>query len=305
MKNLDVRTYSKGLWWDGAYGGVCKAGQFAMMYRKPDLSDVFPAYDTISCWPSAPAASNTVSINGVPRALSQAEISGIETLIDALFPDSQGGGGGGGGGGVTNLKVSESSRAITFTDESGKAGRLPFAEIKATPMEFYLDVSQPSVTARFPTAAANTEYVVPIGTPSMTGRNHYITVDRANNRVLIPEGGLRGTFRLYGAFRFTPSIKSDMSISLTWYYRRQGSADAWTVLYTGTTSRTASQTTAAISFPTSSAYYNLPDYPIECEARLRFVTLGTVPWTTTPIFDDVSDGLKISLYRNPNFAYTT
>lgn len=301
--NLEARTMSKGLWWDGYYGGVCKDSQFAMLYHKPNIAAVITEYDAVSCYPNAGPEANIVVVKGVARALNKAEISGIDAMIDTVFPDA--GGGGGSSGGVTNLRVSEVSRAITFTDEAGRAGRLPFAEIKATPMEFYLDVSQPSATTKFPNAVLNAEYVVPIGAPSMTGRNHYITVDRANNRVLIPEGGLRGTFRLYGAFRFTPSIKSDMSISLTWYYRRQGSSEAWNVLYTGTTSRTASQTTAAISFPTSSAYYNLPDYPVECEARLRFVTLGTVPWTSTPIFDDVSDGLKISLYRNPNFEYTT
>lgn len=302
MKNLEMKANAKRIWWDGEYGGVTKDGEFKWLLRRPYIDFLPSNWVNFVCDVSLGVNDlNTYTQVNTIIPLRIEDITAFDALIDSAFPTA----GGGGGGGVTNLKVSEASRAITFIDEAGRAGRLPFADMKATPMEFYLDVSTPSVTALFPSAVAGTEYVVPIGVPSMTGRNHYITVDRATNRVLIPEGGLRGTFRLYGAFRFTPSIKSDMGISLTWYYRRQGSSEAWTVLYTGSASRTISQTTAAMSFPTSSAYYNLPDYPVECEARLRFDVVGTVPWTTTPIFNDVSDGLKISLLRNPNFAYTT
>lgn len=306
MKNLEVRANGKQIWWDGEYGGIIKDGEFKWLLHRP-LVDFLPTpWSQFNCTVELgvnPANFYTQINTDIP--LDASDITAFEKLIDSAFPTEGGGGGSGGGGGVTNLRVSEASRAITFTDEDGRSGRLPFAEMKATPMEFYLDVSQPSVTTKFPSIAVNTEYVIPIGTPSLTGRNHYITVDRATNRVLIPEGGLRGTFRAYGGFRFNPSVKSDMAIELAWYYRRQGSSEAWTMLYKGAASRTAAQTTAALSWPTSAAYYNLPDYPIECEARIRFTKLGTVDWKTIPIFDDAGDGLKISLYRNPNFAYTT
>lgn len=299
-----MKMREKGIWWDGEYGGVLKNGEFKLLVLKPVIDFLPDTWTAVRCDVTLGVNPlNTYTQLNTALPLSAAQVAGLEALIDAAFPST--GGGSGGGAGVTNLKVSEASRAITFTDETGKAGRLAFAEMKATPMEFYLDVSQPASTTKFASIVAGTEYVIPIGAVSMTGRNHYITVDRAKNRVLIPEGGLRGTFRAYGAFRFSTSVKSDMAMELAWYVRRQGSTDAWTVLYKGTVSRTAAQTTAALSWPTSSAYYNLPDYPVECEARLRFTNVGTVDWKSMPIFNDPSDGLKISLYRNPNFAYTT
>lgn len=302
--NLEPRVMSKGLWWDGYYGGVCKDSKFIMLYHKPNISAVIAEYDAVSCYPKAGPEANIVVINGVTRALNQAEISGIDAVIDTVFPEA---GGGGGGSGVTNLRIDESSLAILFTNESGTLGRLPFASLKATPMEFYLDVSNldASKTTLMPAVTQGVEHVIPIGAVPLHGRNHYVTIDKATNRVLIPEGGLRGVFRIYGAFRFSPSIKSDMDMDLLWYCRRQGSSDAWTLLTSGNVKRTLSQTTAALSWPSTSAYVNLPDYPVECEARIKFNDVGTVDWTTIPIFGDVSDGLKVSLLRNPNYPYNT
>ncbi|MGL5330780.1 MAG: hypothetical protein ACRDD7_16040, partial [Peptostreptococcaceae bacterium] len=247
--------------------------------------------------------------DGVRKLFTQDEAQIVEAAIDSMFP-AQGGGGGGGGSGITNLRIDSANMAIAFTDETGKAGRLPFPELKATPMEFYLDIKNPTpanTTTLGTAVVVGGEYVLPIGGISMTGRNQYITVDRAKNRVMIPQGGLRGTVRVNGAFRWTTSVKDDMEIALTWYCRRAGSSEAWTVIHTGSASRTASQTTAALSFPTSSTYYNLPDYPLECEVRIRFVKVGTtgINWGTLPLFGSESDGVKISMFYNPNYEYTT
>lgn len=217
-------------------------------------------------------------------------------------------GGGGGGGGVTQLALSDAERAITFVDENGVPSKLMYGELKATPMEFYLDVRNPDPSQNvFIDAKQGGEYVVPIGGISLSGRNHYITVDRATNRVLIPSGNLRGTFRLYGAYRFNPSIKDDISIDLIWCCRKQGSNDPWHTIYEINVSRTASQTTSSVSLPNSSAYYNLPDGDLEAEVRLRFNNVGStgIDWANTPLFTSEDDGIKISLLKNPNYEYVT
>lgn len=307
MKNLEVRTTSKGLWWDGQYGGACKDGKFAMLYIKPVLPDI-DKFDEVVCFPGAGDRDQYcyTIFHGVKATLNAAHIAYIDGVIDTLFPDA---GSGGGGGGVTKLRVDTAGMAIAFTDENGIASRLPFPDIKATPMEFYLDVTNPDITktATLPAGVVvGTEYVIPIGAISMTGRNHYITIDRATHRVIIPQGGLRGTLRINGAFRFDPSVKDDMDIDLIWYCRKAGSSDAWTQIYKGNAYRTASQTTAALSFPTSSTYYNLPDYPLECEVRVKFNKVGTtINWSAVPLFNSTSDGVKISLLCDPNYAYTT
>lgn len=307
--NLDMKVTGHGIWWDGEYGGACKDGQFKMFYRKPNLPDI-DKFDVLVCFPNASDRDEycyTIDA-GVKATLSEAHIAYLGDAVDSLFP-SQGGGGGGGGGGVTKLRVDTAGMGIAFTDENGKASKLPFPDLKATPMEFYLDVTNPDITktANLPAGVVvGTEYVIPIGAISMTGRHHYITIDRATHRVIIPQGGLRGTLRINGAFRFDPSVKDDMDIDLIWYCRKAGSSDAWTQIYKGNAYRTASQTTAALSFPTSSTYYNLPDYPLECEVRVKFNKVGTtINWSSVPLFNSTSDGVKISLLCNPNYAYTT
>lgn len=307
--NLELRATGKGMWWDGQYGGIVKDGQFLMLYTKPNLPTL-DKFDSMSCFPNVGDRDQycyTIYHN-VKSPLSAAHIQYVDGVIDAVFPDA--GGGGGGGGGVTKLRVDSAGMAIAFTDENGKASKLPFPELKATPMEFYLDIKNP-VPTNTATLGVNVvqggEYVIPIGAISMAGRNQYITVDRAKHRVMIPHGGLRGTVRINGAFRWASSVKDDMDIDLTWYCRKAGSSDAWTVIHTGNAYRTASQTTAALSFPTSSAYYNLPDYPLECEVRIRFKKVGTtgINWGALPLFGSESDGLKISLFYNPNYEYIT
>ncbi|MGL5785073.1 MAG: hypothetical protein ACRCYZ_06460 [Alphaproteobacteria bacterium] len=306
MENLEVKATSKGMWWDGEYGGVAKDGKFKLLFVKPYLPTL-SAFDAMSCFPGAGDRGEYcyTIFHGVKAELNEAHIQYVDSVIDLVFPDA----GSGGSGGVTNLRIDKAGMAIAFTDEAGRASKLPFPELKATPMEFYLDVTNPDVTktAKLPSGVVvGTEYVIPIGAISLTGRNHYITIDRTTNRVVIPQGGLRGTLRINGAFRFDPSVKADMDIDLTWYCRKAGSSDAWTAIYTGNAYRTASQTTAALSFPTSSTYYNLPDYPIECEVRVKFNKVGTgIDWSTIPLFNSTSDGVKISLLCNPNYAYTT
>lgn len=307
MKNLEAETTAHGMWWDGQYGGISKDGQFVMLYTKPNLPTL-DKFDTMSCFPGVGDRDQycyTV-YHGVRAPLSEAHIAYVGGIIDSVFPDA----GGGGGGGITNMRISESDRAVLFTTETGAAGKLPFADLKATPMEFYLDINKPSAPVHLPAPTEGVEFVVPIGAISMSGRHHHLTVDRAKNRVLVPEGGLRGTFRAYGAYRFSPSVKSAMDLDLTWYYRRLGSDENWTAIYTGNAKRTETQTTAALSWPTSSTFYDLPNYPVELEVRIRFNDLGDgkgedVNWGAVPIFGDAADGLKISLYKNPNFTYVT
>lgn len=311
MENLgEVRkTVNVMLWWDGAYGGAFKNGRTAMLGHKPHIPLV-GSYDTIICCPEHPTDKtiNKAMLNGADDYLSTLEIDAISDMIDQMFPDQ--GGGGGGGGGVTNLRIDKSAGAILFTTETGGSGSLPFADLKATPMEFYLDVANPTKTVTIPFQVQGQEYVVPIGQVPMSGRSNFVTIDSVNNRVLVQESNLRGTIRLYGAFRFSPSVKSAMDLDLLWYYRRAGSSDAWTLIYQGNVKRTESQTTAALSFPTSSGYYDFPDHPVELEVRLRFNDFGDgrgedVAWSTIPIFTDAGDGIKISLYKEPNYEYTT
>ncbi|MGL5456744.1 MAG: hypothetical protein ACRDB3_17885 [Citrobacter telavivensis] len=220
-------------------------------------------------------------------------------------------GGGGGGGGITKLATSESERAITFIDENGRKGKLMYCDIKATPMEFYLDILNQTAGTGTTLGVSNvqvgTEYVLPIGDVSMSGRHHHITVDRATNRVHLPAGGLRGQVRVYGAFRWSTSVKDDMDIDTIWYCRRKGSSDAWQQIYSANSYRTASQTTAAMSFGTNSGYFNLPDSELELEVRIKFNKIGStgIEWGKLPIFNTNSDGVKISLLKNPNFEYVT
>lgn len=307
--NLEPKVIGKGIWWDGQYGGITKDGAFKMLFIKPAVIGI-PAFDAMACFPdSGDATGCGYWIREAWQQYNQTERDILSAVIDAAFP-SEGTGGGSGGGGVTNLRIDKDNMAIAFTDENGQAGNLPFPQLKATPMEFYLDIKNatPAVTTTLGvTVVQGQEYVLPIGGISMSGRNQYITVDRAKHRVMIPHRSLRGTVRVNGAFRWSTSVKDDMDIDLTWYCRRAGSSEAWTVIHTGNASRTASQTTAALSFPTSSAYYNLPDYPLECEVRIRFNKVGTtgINWGALPLFGSESDGVKISLFHEPNYAYTT
>lgn len=218
------------------------------------------------------------------------------------------GGGGGGGAGITRLATSEDDRAITFIDENGRPGKLMYCDIKATPMEFYLDVrSYDTSKAIYMDVKQGVEYTIPIGSVSMSGRNHHITIDSATNRILLPAGGLRGTLRIYGAYRFPSSVKDDMNLEVLWYCRKQGSSEAWELIQKGNVSRTASQTTSALSFPSSSVYYNLPSDALEVEVRLKFNNIGStgIDWKSLPLFNSEDDGFKISMLKNPNFDYVT
>ncbi|MGL4251496.1 MAG: hypothetical protein ACRCR1_12870, partial [Aeromonas sp.] len=93
--NLEPRAVSKGMWWDGQYGGVVKNGTFAMLYRRPNLENI-GLFDSIVCFPSSPADKvyNHVVHNGIEHGLSNDEINYINSQIDHLFPDAGGGGGG-------------------------------------------------------------------------------------------------------------------------------------------------------------------------------------------------------------------
>lgn len=131
--NLEPKVTSKGLWWDGQYGGAGKDGKFVMFYLKPNLSDIIPAYDTLRCFPAAAASSNVTTLNGVSRGLNNAEITAIDALIDTIFPDAGGGGGGGGGSGgeadvahrvrVFGLSVKEGTNAQVLTFPADAVGR--------------------------------------------------------------------------------------------------------------------------------------------------------------------------------------
>lgn len=135
--------------------------------------------------------------------------------------------GGGAGGGITNLRIDSNQRALAFVDENGRQQEIQFCDLKATPCEYYIDVvnMSPAVTTNMK-ITQDVETVVPIGGVSLSGRNHYITLDRANNRLIIPDGGLRGVFRCGIAFRFSPSVKSDMAMTVSWHYRELGTDGA-------------------------------------------------------------------------------
>ncbi|MGL5643184.1 MAG: hypothetical protein ACRCW3_00160 [Metamycoplasmataceae bacterium] len=306
----ESRIGTKGLWWDGQYGGAVKAGQFGMFYIKPGLEGDIGHFDELVCFEGDANRCYRIS-NGAKHQLDKNYVATINAAIDKMFPDAGGGGGGGGtgGNGVTNLRIDKNDGAIRFTDENGSAGRLPFADIKATPMEFYLDLSKPDASTHLDGDASiqvGKEYVIPFSHVTFQGRNNYITLDNGNHRVLIPEGGLRGQVRAYGAFRWSTSVKDNMSITVAWYARVQGSTSSWSLIYEGTESRTASQTTAALSWPTSSGYYDLPSGgPLELECRIKFNDIGTtnIDWGHLEILGGSSDGLKISLLKEPNYPY--
>ena len=46
----ESRISSKGIWWDGYYGGVCKNGKFVTLYRKPSL-EFIGEFDAVTCFP--------------------------------------------------------------------------------------------------------------------------------------------------------------------------------------------------------------------------------------------------------------
>lgn len=90
----ESRLSSKGLWWDGSYGGVVKDGQFAMLYIKPNIPLSSP-FDELYCWPRAgddPEYSYKV-YRGLNTPLDVDEIELINRLIDSVFPAAGGGGG--------------------------------------------------------------------------------------------------------------------------------------------------------------------------------------------------------------------
>lgn len=136
--NLEARTMSKGLWWDGYYGGVCKDSKFAMLYHKPNISAVIAEYDAVSCYPKAGPDANTVVVKGVTRALNQAEISGIDAMIDTVFPDT---GGGGGGGSSGEADVAHRVRVFGMSGKEGNGAQV----------------------VRFPADALNKTYVIEMG----------------------------------------------------------------------------------------------------------------------------------------------
>lgn len=216
------------------------------------------------------------------------------------------GGAGGGGAGITNLRVSNDKSSLAFVDEAGRDKVIKFCDLKATPCEYYLDVvnKTPSNTTKMK-VTQGVESVVPIGGVSLSGRNHYITIDRATNRIIVPDGGLRGTFRSAISYRFDPSVKAAMAMDILWYYRKLGSSDAWTLAAKGSTSRTATQTTAAFNISLTTPYLDLPDYPIEAELRVKFTEVGTLDWSNMPLFNSSDDLIKVSLYKEPNYTYTS
>lgn len=141
----------------------------------------------------------------------------------------------------------------------------------------------------------------------MVGRNLYSTVNPTNNRIILPTGDTRLSIRIAMPVRFDPSIKDVMVIETAWRFRRLGSSEAWVELIRGTHSRTATQTTAALSLGASLSYYQMPDYPVEIELVAKLVNQGTtdIKWLEKKFFSNVDDYIQVSASKNANYHYET
>ncbi|MGL5707786.1 MAG: hypothetical protein ACRDDF_05920 [Aeromonas sp.] len=307
--NLEPRVTSKGMWWDGQYGGVIKNGQFAMLYRKPNLENI-GVFDSIICFPAASTdkAYNHVVHNGVTHDLSNDEINYVDSQIDLLFPDSGGGGGGGTGREIVNITPDDSQRGLRLTKADGSTSVVAYSSIKATNLEYYLDVSNAdlSQTMTIP-FAKGVDVVIPIGSLNLTGRHLYMTIDPATNRIVVPTGGTRLTLRMSLPVRFSPSVKDSMVFETSWWFRRLNSSEPWEEIARGTHSRTSSQTTAALSLGTSVTAFQMPDYPAEIEVRAKLVDEGTtgINWVSKEFFTEADDYIKLSATKNANFEYNS
>lgn len=145
------------------------------------------------------------------------------------------------------------------------------------------------------------------GAIKMTGRHLYVTLDAATNRIIIPVGGTRLSIRIGMPVRFEPSIKDVMVIETAWRYRRLTSSEPWVEIIRGSHSRTATQTTAALSLGSSVSSYQMPDYPVEIELVAKLVKEGTtgIKWPEKKFFSNVDDYIQISATKNANKPYET
>lgn len=303
----ESRISAVGIWWSGSTGGVTKGGDFVANYRKPDLPFIQP-YDTFACFPNAGHGDimyNYKTHGGVATALDVDEIEHLNRIIEATFP-STGGGGGSGGGGVKDIIANETTRELQVRNSDGSAVSIPMSHLKATEFLPYLDVMNPN-PANFITVAValNAEVRVPIGLHQLQGRNLFMTVDRVNHRIVLPEGGCRGKFTVGIPFRFNPSVKDAMAMDVMWYCRKLGSADAWALLHKTTQSRTATQTTAAFNISTSMPIMDMPDYPVEVELRIKFTNIGTtgIKWGAIKLFNAPEDSFGGSFTKRANYPY--
>lgn len=123
MKNLEARTVSKQIWWDGQQGGVSKGSDARMLLRRPVIPFLPTPWTQFNCTVELgvnPANYYTQINTEIP--LDDAEVSAFEDMIDAMFPEAGTGGGGGGGGGGGSTGEAEVAHRVRVFGMSGKEG---------------------------------------------------------------------------------------------------------------------------------------------------------------------------------------
>lgn len=280
-----------------------------LWWVKPPLPLIPYQYETSIFTPqhSDDTKLNHYMLTGGERKISSEESTALIDMITRAF--STGGTGGGGSGSlVIDLKPSEKDQGLQVFKSDGSKSVIPFYDIKATNLEYYIYVN-PVDTTKFVTIpfVKGKDVKVPLGGVKMAGRNLYITLDTVNNRLIIPVGNTRLSARLSMPVRFNPSIKDTMMLETSWHCRKLGTSDAWLELARGKHSRTASQTTAALSLWVNMSSLQMPDYPVELELRVKLLAEGTtgIKWNEKKFFNETGDFIQISATKNANYYYET